>query len=170
MIILAIGSNLPSKFGNRFENIDLSINHLEKQNIKIINKSSFYETPSYPDEKNPKFINIAIEIETNITPKKLASILITIENSFDRKREKKNDPRTIDIDIIDYKNEIINFMLKDLNFNVPHVELKNRNFVLYPLKEIKPNWMHPVTNEHINTLIDKLSQNEKNSILKVEKY
>ena len=38
------------------------------------------------------------------------------------------------------------------------------------LKEIKPNWMHPVTNEHINTLIDKLSQNEKNSILKVEKY
>ena len=61
-------------------------------------------------------------------------------------------------------------MLKDLNFNVPHVELKNRNFVLYPLKEIKPNWMHPVTNEHINTLIDKLSQNEKNSILKVEKY
>ena len=170
MIILAIGSNLPSKFGNRFENIDLSINHLEKQNIKIINKSSFYETPSYPDEKNPKFINIAIEIETNITPKKLASILITIENSFDRKREKKNDPRTIDIDIIDYKNEIINFMLKDLNFNVPHVELKNRNFVLYPLKEIKPNWKHPVTNEHINTLIDKLSQNEKNSILKVEKY
>ena len=170
MIILAIGSNLPSKFGNRFENIDLSINHLEKQNIKIINKSSFYETPSYPDEKNPKFINIAIEIETNITPKKLASILITIENSFDRKREKKNDPRTIDIDTIDYKNEIINFMLKDLNFNVPHVELKNRNFVLYPLKEIKANWMHPVTNEHINTLIDKLSQNEKNSILKVEKY
>ena len=70
MIILAIGSNLPSKFGNRFENIDLSINHLEKQNIKIINKSSFYETPSYPDEKNPKFINIAIEIETNITPKR----------------------------------------------------------------------------------------------------
>ena len=61
-------------------------------------------------------------------------------------------------------------MLNDLNFYAPHKELKNRNFVLYPLKEIKPNWIHPSTNEHINTLIDKLPQDVKKSILKVEKY
>jgi len=170
MIILAIGSNLPSKFGNRFKNIELVIKNLEEKDIEVINKSSFYETPSYPDKNNPKFINVVIEVKTKLSPVKLASNLILIEKIYGRTRNKKNDPRTIDIDIIDYKNEVINFMLNDLNFYAPHKELKNRNFVLYPLKEIKPNWIHPSTNEHINTLIDKLPQDVKKSILKVEKY
>ena len=170
MIILGIGSNLPSKFGNRFHNIELAINNIEKHNMKLIKKSSFYETPSYPDKKNPKFINVVIEIKADITAKKLASNLILIENFFERNRYKKNEPRTIDIDIIDYKNEVINFMLNDLNFSVPHKELINRNFVLYPLKEIKPDWIHPSTKENINTLIKKLPQEVKKSILKVEKY
>ena len=170
MIILAIGSNLPSKFGNRFQNIELSINNIEKQNMEVIKKSSFYETPSYPDKKNPKFINVVIEIKTNYTPEKLASNLIRIENIFERTRNKKNAPRTIDIDIIDYKKEVINFMLDDLSFSVPHNELRHRSFVLFPLKEIKPDWIHPSTNEHINTLIEKLSPDMKKSILKLEKY
>ena len=169
MIILGIGSNLASKFGDRIKNIDLSIQYLKKNNINIIKKSSYYETPSYPDPKKPKFINIAISVENNVTAEKLASIIINIEKLLERERLNKNDPRTCDIDIIDFNNEILNFNYSGLNFNVPHKDLYKRNFVLYPLLEIAPNWIHPVTKIDITALIDKLSYEQKKSILKIKK-
>ena len=81
----------------------------------------------------------------------------------------KNDPRTCDIDIIDFNGQIIDFKYKNLDFSVPHKELSYRNFVLFPLKEILPEWTHPKSKESINMLIDKLSDEDKNSILKVKK-
>ena len=60
MILLGIGSNLPSKFGDRYENIKLAIKYIKENKIKIIKKSSYYETPSYPDKEKPKFINVVI--------------------------------------------------------------------------------------------------------------
>ena len=169
MIILGIGSNLPSSFGDRFRNIEIVITYLEKYNIKVTKRSSFYETPSYPDKENPKFINIIIEIETHLNPTDLASVLIFIEEMLQRKRIKKNDPRTCDIDIIDYKGEIINFNYKNLEFSVPHKKLADRNFVLIPLAEILPQWKHPKTKDDISVLIDKLSNEDKKSILKITK-
>ncbi len=169
MIILSLGSNLSSSFGDRFANIDIAISYLENYKVKLIKKSSYYETPSYPNKNNPKFINIVIKIETELSPKDLASKLIIIEEKLERKRLEKNDPRTCDIDIVDYKSEILNFNYKDLTFDVPHQKLKYRNFVLFPLKEICPNWRHPQTNENISDLIDKLSNEDKNSILKIKK-
>ena len=79
MVILALGSNLPSSYGDRFYNIDLALSYLEHYEIKVIKKSSYYETESYPDKKNPKFINIVILTETNLSPEDLASVLIFIE-------------------------------------------------------------------------------------------
>jgi 2-amino-4-hydroxy-6-hydroxymethyldihydropteridine diphosphokinase len=169
MILLGLGSNLSSSFGDRFQNIELAISALETYNIKLKNKSSYYESLSYPNKKNPKFINIIADVSTDLPPVDLASVLIFIEESLERKRKKKNEPRTCDIDIIDYKGQIINFKYKDLDFIVPHIDLIYRNFVLYPIKEIIPDWKHPKTKEPINTLIDKLSKEDKNSILKVIK-
>ena len=169
MIILGLGSNLHSSFGDRFKNIDLAISYLKFYKIKVLNISSFYETPSYPNNKNPRFINVVIEISTNLTPINLVPVLILIEEKLERKRNHKNDPRTCDIDIIDYKGQIINFKYKDLDFIVPHEKLIFRNFVLIPLKEILPNWCHPKTKESIDTIIDRLSNKNKKSILKVSK-
>lgn len=169
MIILGIGSNLSSKFGDRIKNIDLSIDLLKKNNIKIIKKSSYYETPSYPDKKNPKFINVVVAIKNDLSTKKLVSIIINIEEILDRKRLNKNDPRTCDIDIIDFNSQIINFKYNNLDFNVPHIKLSKRNFVLYPLFEIVPNWVHPETKIDILTLIDNLPFDDKKSILKIKK-
>ena len=169
MFLLGFGSNLSSSFGGRFENIDLAVSHLESYKIKIINKSSFYETPSYPDIKNPKFINIVVEISTYLSPEDLASVLISIEEKLERKRKKKNEPRTCDIDIIDYDGKVMNFSYKNLTFKVPHEKIIYRNFVLFPLQEIVPNWIHPETKDSIDVLINKLSNEDKKSILKVKK-
>ena len=169
MILLGLGSNLSSSFGDRFQNIDLAVSALEGYGIQLKKKSSYYESLSYPNKRNPKFINIVIEIETHLPPEDLASLLIFIEESLERKRKKKNDPRTCDIDIIDYKGQIIDFMYKDLDFTAPHTKLIYRNFILYPLQEILPDWKHPKTKELISVLIEKLPKEDKNSILKIKK-
>jgi len=169
MIFLGLGSNLPSKYGDRFTNINLAISSLEGYGIKVIKKSSFYETPSYPNKENPKFINAVILVETILPPIDLMSVLIFIEEKLERKRVKKNDPRTCDIDIIDYNNQILNLKYNNSDFTVPHKELTSRNFVLFPLQEISPMWKHPKTKETIGNLIQKLNEEDKNSILKIDK-
>ena len=169
MILIGLGSNLSSNDGDRFENIDLAISYLEAYNIKVSRKSSFYETPSYPDKINPKFINVIIETSTNLPPTDFASVLIFIEQKLGRKRKHKNDPRTCDIDIIDFNNQTMNFKYNGMNFTVPHKKLSNRNFVLFPLNEILPEWKHPETKEKISTLIAKLPDEDRKSILKVKK-
>ena len=167
MIFLGLGSNLPSKNGDRFTNINIAISFLEAYGIKVIKKSSFYETPSYPNKKNPKFINAVILVETILPPIDLMSVLIFIEEKLGRKRSKKNDPRTCDIDIIDYNSQILNLRYNNLDLTVPHKKLSTRNFILFPLQEIFPMWKHPKTKENISVLVKKLSEEDKNSILKV---
>ena len=167
MIILSLGSNLSSFFGDRIVNINLALSYLRNYGIKIIKKSSFYETPSYPDKKNPKFINITVNVETYLPPENLMSVLIFIEKKLGRRRSQKNAPRICDIDIIDYNNQIIKFKYKNFDLSVPHKKMTLRNFVLFPLKEIIPDWTHPKTKENIDVLIEKLSYEDKKSILKL---
>ena len=168
MIILGLGSNLASSFGDRFKNIELAISTLNHKGVLINKKSSFYETPSYPDKNNPKFINIVVEVKTEFSPMDLASVLISIEESLERRRKLKNDPRTCDIDIIDFQNKVMSFKLKNLTFKVPHENLTFRNFVLYPLREINPKWKHPKSGKLISELIDELPLEDKKSILKLQ--
>ena len=169
MFLLGLGSNLSSSFGDRFENLNLAISYLETYQIKIINRSSFYETPSYPDIKNPKFINLVVDVSTYLLPEDLASVLIFVEEKLESKRIKKNEPRTCDIDIIDYNGKVMEFTYKNLIFKVPHEKLIYRNFVLFPLQEVAPKWAHPKTKDSIDVLINKLSNEEQKSILKITK-
>ena len=169
MLLLGLGSNLSSNFGNRFENIDLAISYLQSHKIQLLKKSSFYETLSYPDIKNPKFINVVIGVLTHLSPEKFASVLISIEETLERKRNQKNEPRTCDIDIIDYNGRVMDFSYKSLIFKVPHEKLIYRNFVLFPLQEIAPNWVHPITKDKISNLIENLPKDDRKSILKVKK-
>ena len=155
IVFLAIGSNL----GNRFKNIELAKIALLLNKIKILKTSSFYETLSWPDAKNPKFLNIVLKVETNIHQVKLLSICKEIEKSLGRKSSKRNSPRICDIDILDYdkknqKNGII----------LPHPRLHQRNFVLMPLFEISKKWVHPKSKDHIKTLIFKLPNRDITSI------
>ena len=169
MFLLGLGSNLSSSFGDRFDNLDLAVSYLETYKIKIIKRSSFYETLSYPDIKNPKFINIVIDVSTYLPPEDLASVIIFVEKKLEREKIKKNEPRTCDIDIIDYNGRVMDFSYKNLIFKVPHEKLIYRNFVLFPLQEIAPNWIHPITKEKISNLIAKLPEEDRKSILKVKK-
>ena len=169
MIFLSLGSNLSSKFGDRFDNLNFAMLYLKYYHILIEKKSSFYETLSYPDKTKPKFINIVIGVKTYLPPVDLLSVLILIEEKLGRKRLIKNEPRTCDIDIIDYEGKTYSLNYKEHKLIIPHKELSLRNFVLFPLQEIKPDWKHPESNESINELIENLSYQDRKSILKIKK-
>jgi 2-amino-4-hydroxy-6-hydroxymethyldihydropteridine diphosphokinase len=148
---LAIGSNI----GDKSKFINLAKFKLQKKNIKIVRCSSNYESFSWPNPKKPKFINIVIKIETSLKPLELLNICHIIEKDLGRKRYKKNDPRTCDIDIIDYDQKILSY--KGINNLVlPHPEMTKRNFVLMPLFEISKSWKHPKTKVNIAELVNSI--------------
>ena len=164
MIFLNIGSNLDSEKGDRFFNLNKTIELIKLEKIKIIKISSIYETPSYPNQKNPKFLNIGLEVRCTNSPKNLIKKFNKIEKILQRTRGIKNQPRTCDIDLIDYEGKILN--LKEII--IPHPKAHLRNFVLFPIKEISPTWIHPILNKRIDILIKKLSFKLRNEITRIK--
>ena len=155
---IGIGSNL----GNKKKNIVLSKYLLDQKEIKVLKVSNMFESLSWPNAKNPKFINIVIKIKTTLTPLNLMKACLDVEKSLGRKRFKKNQPRTCDIDVLDYgKKTILNGII------LPHPRMHSRNFVLLPLYEIDRNWIHPVTKHHIKRLILSLSNRDITSIKQI---
>ena len=165
MIHLNIGSNLNSKHGTKFKNISIAVNLLIDSKIKINKISNFYETPSYPNKKLPKFANIGILAEYSFDYSKLIKEIFLIERKIGRIKSKKNDPRVCDIDIIDFNG----LVKKDKLLKLPHPRSHIRNFVLYPIKEIDPEWIHPVSKKNVDYLINELSQNSRIEITRLRK-
>ena len=158
MIYIGIGSNL----GNRIGNIEKAKYFLSLNGIRIVKSSSYYETLSWPDPKKPKFINIVIQSDTRISPKKFIKIFKSIEKKLGRKKGLKNSPRTCDIDMISYDQKI----LID-NIIIPHKRMHERNFVLIPLYELDKNWLHPKSNIDIKKLIFSLPNKDIRSIKQI---
>ena len=158
---LAIGSNL----GNKIENLERAKFELQYNKIKIIKCSSKFESKSWPNSSNPKFINIVVEIKTNLAPLKLLKKCNLIEKKLGRKRSIKNAPRSCDIDIIDYEQQILN--LEYNNLILPHPRMSKRNFVLLPLFEINNSWKHPKSKKNIVNLLNSLSIKDLRSIKQI---
>ncbi len=167
MIYLAFGSNLKSKNGNSTFIINKAYYELEKSGLVIKKKSSFYRSKAYPNPKDPEFINSVALCVGNVSPIKLLNIILKIEKKFGRFRLKKNSPRTLDIDIIDFKLLKLDIQNKFYNLKLPHENLEKRLFVLMPLLEISPLWKSPKTSRSINYLINKLSRLKDNKITKL---
>ena len=157
-IYLGIGSNL----GNKRLNIERTKFNLIINNIKILKCSSYYESLSWPNANNPKFINIVLEIDTDLNPLELIKKCKEIEKKLGRKKMPKNSPRECDIDIIDFRNKKATGDLI-----LPHPRMNTRNFVLLPLFEINKDWKHPILKVNIRKLISSLSNSDIRSIKQI---
>ncbi|MDR2756372.1 MAG: 2-amino-4-hydroxy-6-hydroxymethyldihydropteridine diphosphokinase [Planctomycetaceae bacterium] len=142
-VLLALGSNL----GNRREILESAwkeIGHLPE--TKTLRMSRFYETQPVGGSPNqPEFLNAAGVIETTLLPQVLLEKLQEIEIRFGRVRKEHWGPRTLDIDILLYGDQII----ATLTLTVPHPEMLRRRFVLEPAAEIAAETVHPVTGKTI---------------------
>ena len=158
IVYLGIGSNL----GNKIRNIENAKIELVKNEIKILNCSSYYETLSWPNPNFPKFYNLVLKVKTKISKIRLLKLCKNIEKSLGRKKSKKNSPRICDIDIIDYDRQKC-----EIHPKLPHPRMHMRNFVLIPLFEVDNDWKHPITNQHIKKLIFSLSNRDIRSIKQI---
>ena len=156
-VYLAVGSNL----GNKINNIEMAKLELAKYQIKILKSSSNYISESWPDRTKPNYINIVIKIITILTPIELLKVCNLVELELGRVRKKINEPRTCDIDIIDYNKKILK---KNKLLILPHPRMNKRNFVLLPLFEIEKSWIHPESKINIVNLINLLPVKELRSI------
>jgi 2-amino-4-hydroxy-6-hydroxymethyldihydropteridine diphosphokinase len=151
-VFIAIGSNLGDKISNCRRAIDEIAGFCE-----IVKVSSLYETEPVGNEDQPNFINSVAEIRTDLSPHELLAYLNRIEENLGRVRSEKWGPRTIDLDIIFYGDQII----KDDNLIIPHPRAHLRRFVLEPICEIAPEFIHSEIKISVLELLKNLPDNKK---------
>ena len=162
MILIALGANINSIAGEPAVTLTRALDAMSAQGIRVINVSAFYKTPAWPDPTDPPFVNAVAKIETSRNPQQLLDFLHAIEAQFGRQRLRSNAPRTLDIDLLDYEGRV------ETDWPIlPHPRIADRAFVLVPLKDVAPNWRHPVTNMPLQMLLEALNPDEKKAVLRL---
>lgn len=154
-VYLSLGSNIVNKRKNLLEAIR-KIGELE--NTEVVKSSTILETEPFGYLEQDNFLNACLEVKTLMTAQEFLKEILQIELDMGRVREIKWGPRIIDIDILFYDKEII----EEDNLAVPHPWICEREFVLDPLSEIAPNYIHPLEKKTITMLARKLKEREAN--------
>ncbi len=154
IIFLSLGSNL----GNRSGNLRTAIDALTKK-VQPMAESSIYETEPWGYSDQPKFLNMVLKGETELTPQDLLAYLKSTESSLGRKETFRFGPRLLDIDILFYDQLVMNTP----SLIIPHPRIAERAFVLTPMAEISPDFIHPV----LGISIAQLKTNVDNSSIKL---
>jgi len=147
-ILIALGANIPSAEGPPEATLKAALAALETRGVRILAISRFHQTQAWPDPADPPFTNAVAEIETQLQPVALLGLLHEVETAFGRKRSSPNAPRSLDLDLLDYRGRVERGELE-----LPHPRMADRRFVLEPLAEIAPLWRHPVTGHTVETLL-----------------
>lgn len=153
-IFLGLGTNL----GDRERNLQTALEKIKESVGNLASSSSVYETESWGFTSENKFLNMVVEVKTSLKPSGLLGRILMIESQMGRTREgKEYKSRIIDIDILFYNNRI----LTKKSLTVPHPGLQNRRFVLEPLCEIAPDFIHPVLKKSIGQLLTECKDESK---------
>jgi 2-amino-4-hydroxy-6-hydroxymethyldihydropteridine diphosphokinase len=142
---LALGSNV----GDREANLREALERLSASEIRVIQRSSLYETAPQDLLDQPWFLNAVVEVQSELFPLQLLARVRAIEREMGRRRVIPKGPRNIDIDILFYGRAVI--VAPELE--VPHPRMAQRRFVLEPLAEIAPNFRHPVTGKTAHEML-----------------
>jgi 2-amino-4-hydroxy-6-hydroxymethyldihydropteridine diphosphokinase len=145
---VGMGSNL----GDRAGYLLLAVRGMLDAGLDVIRLSSVYETDPVDVEDQPKFLNMVAELRGSTLPRPDQTLarLLRIEYALGRTRETPNGPRTIDLDLLIFKDERVNTEFLTL----PHPRLHLRRFVLVPLNELVPTLVHPVVKKPIRELLE----------------
>jgi 2-amino-4-hydroxy-6-hydroxymethyldihydropteridine diphosphokinase len=141
---LGLGTNL----GDRIQNLRSAQTALPPQ-VQVLRASRIYETPPWGFIAQPAFLNQVLEVQTGLAPLALLEYLKKIEVDLGRIPTFRYGPRQIDIDILSYADQIIEYP----NLTIPHPRLSERAFMLVPLAELAPDWVHPVLNQTIHQIL-----------------
>ena len=143
---LLTGANI----GDREANLEKAAELIQQSCGEIIARSSIYETAAWGNRDQEAFYNQALQIRTAFTARQLMRKILKVEKQMGRERTVKYGPRSIDIDILFFNNEVHDYPL----LRLPHPELPNRRFALVPLAELAPGLLHAVLNRSIASLLE----------------
>ncbi|MFC2035788.1 2-amino-4-hydroxy-6-hydroxymethyldihydropteridine diphosphokinase [Chloroflexota bacterium] len=143
-VYLGLGSNM----GDRQENLDSALGLLSLK-LRVGQVSPIYDTEPVGNINQPRFLNLACQVYTRLTPTDLLALVKSIESKLGRVVGKYNTPRSIDIDILFYSDQII----ETSELVIPHPRLAERAFVLIPLAEIAPELVHPASGKVVRELL-----------------
>jgi 2-amino-4-hydroxy-6-hydroxymethyldihydropteridine diphosphokinase len=146
---LSLGSNL----GDRAQHLEDAIRLLEQPDLKVLRRSSIYETEPRDSTAQPWFLNLVLEIETRLFPVQLLARVLKVETRLGRKRLAAKGPRTIDLDIVLYGSIVMDTPA----LTIPHPRMHERRFVLEPLVELEPDLRHPVTHETCRAMLSRVA-------------
>ena len=150
-IYVGLGANLPNPVhGAPLQTLSAAVRALEVAGFTIVRRSPWYESAPVPVSDQPWFVNGVVKIGSDLPPEALLEDLHRVETAFGRVRSGPNAPRTLDLDLLDYAGLI---RTGDIPPILPHPRLSDRAFVLLPLRDIAPDWRHPVSGIGIGALI-----------------
>lgn len=151
-IFVALGANLPSvEHGPPRATLEAALQFLAHEGVRILKRSSWWQTAAQPVSEQPDFINGVVELDTVLAADQLLALLHRIEASFGRVRQARWEARVLDLDLIDYRG--LELRGEGGGPILPHPRMQERLFVLLPLQEIVPDWRHPVSGVGIEALI-----------------
>jgi 2-amino-4-hydroxy-6-hydroxymethyldihydropteridine diphosphokinase len=149
MILIALGANLPSPCGPPRATLQAALRELQRRNVSVLATSPLYESQAWPDPRDAPFVNAVAHIETKRTPHQLLTLMCEIEIAFGRETVRRNAPRPLDLDLVDY-NGLIDETGPPI---LPHPRLRERGFVLVPVSDVAPDWRHPISGLGVSALI-----------------
>ena len=152
MIFVGLGANLPSRYGRPEQTVKAAIAALAAAGVEIVATSGLWRSAPVPISDDPWYCNAVVSVRTDMTPGALLDVLQNIEKDFGRGDTVRNAPRVIDLDLLVFNNEIVDTPALIL----PHPRMHERAFVLMPLREIEPEWVHPLMNKTIDEMLSVL--------------
>lgn len=179
-MIVALGSNQQSAAGSPEVTLGQAVHRLEKRGGVIRKLSEFYQTPCFPAGAGPDYVNAALLMEAEWTPAETLAELHAIEQKFGRERIQRWGQRTLDLDLIaiddvvapdkqtyevwrDLAPELQKMRAPD-NLILPHPRVQDRAFVLIPMLDVTPDWVHPVSGMSVKEMLDALPESEKTEV------
>lgn len=158
MILVGLGANLEHpRYGPPRKTLETALKALEQSGIVVLARSRWYQSAPVPPSDQPWFVNAVASVATDLTPAELLTKLHEIEARFGRSRQRRNEARVLDLDLLAYHDLV---SAPGACPVLPHPRLAERAFVVLPLRELAPDWRHPGSGLSISELAGRLNPAE----------
>lgn len=183
-ILVALGGNLASVAGDPADTLRTALGILATQGAVIRATSTFYHTPAFPAGNGPDYVNAAVRFEAEWSAAETLAVLHAIEAEMGRERIQRWGQRTLDLDLIAHGDLVLPEALTHAKWRnlpleaqiartpdelvLPHPRMQDRAFVLVPLADVAPEWVHPILGRSVQQLLDDLPQAQKDEVRALE--